>query len=146
MALDPPDLDTGTSDQWYAYFRLMSYVPSMPYSFKEVMKEVTSVPSARRIMTAYVATACDIILMFNVNKAMDGEFLPAMESMFELPPASLLHLDANEIADLASIDQEFFRENLRDIGFTVSDQGRITAFTPPAPPAPKPAQTGPKTP
>ncbi len=146
MALDPPDLDSGTTDQWYAYFRLMSYVPSMPHSFKQVMKEMTRADSARRAMTGYVATACDIVLMFNVDKAMDDQFLPTLQDMFELPPASLLHLNAHEIADLATIDREVFCENLRDIGFTVTDQGRITDFAPPAPPAPKPASGGPKFP
>lgn len=144
--VDQPDFDSGTPDQWYAYFRLMSYLPSMPHVFKQVMAEVTTPDSARRIMTGYVATACDITLMFNVDKAMDAQFLPAMQDLFELPPASLLYLNANEIADIARIDQEVFRENLRHIGFDVADQGQIKAFTPPVPPAPKQAPPGPKSP
>lgn len=145
--IDPPDIDTGTADQWYAYFRLMSYVPSMPHTFKQVLAEVTSADSARRIMTGYVAAACDITLMFNVDKAVDHEFLPALESMFELPPSSLLHLNAHEIADITKIDQEVFRENLRYIGFGVADTGRILTYTPPRrPDAPKPPSGGPKSP
>lgn len=146
MSLDPPDFATGTLDQWYAYFRLKSYLPAMPHAFRETLAEAIDADCARRIMTGYVAAATDITIMFTRNRGLDEEYLHSMREMFDLNPADLLHLNAHDIATLAGIDRDFYRENLRLIGFKVSDQGQIAAYAPPAPPAPKQAPGGPKTP
>lgn len=143
MPQDMPDLDTGTAEQWFYYFRLMKYVPSMPHCFKEVLAEVISVDSARRVMTGYVATACEIALRFNVNKAFDHEFLPTLKTDFELPLTCFLHLNAHEIAGLANIDPSAFCEDLRRIGFTVTETGYIASV---ARPVSKLAIKGPKSP
>lgn len=146
MSFVPPDFDTGTIDEWFAYFRLTSFLPAMPVRLRETLDEATDAACAHRIMTGYVAAATDVIVMFNADKAIDNEFLSVLRSLFELHPADLLHLNAHDIARLATIDATGACEGLRRIGFSVSGQGHITAYAPPpAPPAPKPPAAGPKT-
>ena len=146
MPLDPPDIDTGTASEWYMHFRMMAYQPAMPANFKEVMREVTTMESLQRIMTGYVATAANIAVFFSGNKAIDQRFLHILDSEFDLPPASFLHLNARTIAQLAQIDEDVFCDSLKDLGFAISDQGQVTAFAVPKPDAGKPAPRGPKSP
>lgn len=128
MPLDPPAFDTGTHEEWFLYFRVTKFLPGMPEKFSEQIAFAPDAAAAHKLMTAYAAACLDVIVFTGLGQF---DIVTGLEMMFEMPAASLLHLNAPQMAQLMSYDDDFVIDTLRRNGYAIDGKGDITGFTPP---------------
>lgn len=145
MSLDPPSLENGPIHDWYLYFKMTHGIGGFSHKLKEVLQELDTPEMAHRVLTAYCAAALDVV--FFLQKADVGDdILSELYQEFEISPATLLTLNAHDMAALMSIENEIVEAHLISSGYKLSAKGDILSFTPQPPAAPKPAPKGPQGP
>ncbi len=132
MLLDPPSLENGSAQDWFSYFRLTHGIGGFAHKLNEVLRELDTPEMAHRVLTAYCAAALDVV--FFLQKADIGDdILGDLYADFEISPATLLTLNAHDMAALMSVENEIVQAHLISAGYKMSDKSDILSFTPQSP-------------
>ena len=130
---------------WFRYFRLTKHLPGMEMKFGREMKRAPNAKAARTVLTTYASAAMDVVVFcgFRPREKLAQE----LQETFGLEPAHMMLLSVDEMAKPLKITRQDLAWRLTDGGFTISEEGFITAFKPPAPAAnPHPLPRNGKTP
>ena len=139
---DVPPRDYKDPQEWFLYFRVTKSLPYVPRKFEQQMERVQTAQEARTVMTAYAATAFDIL---NYIPPEDSRMLlRELEKTFELKPHSLLELSVDDMSAMINHiarwqpTDETLADRLQKAGFKI-DQGVIKDYQPMPENPPKPA-------
>lgn len=116
---------------WFRYFRFTKHLPGMEMKFNQEMERVPDAKSARAVLTTYASAAMDVVIFcgFRPREGLAQE----LQETFGLKPSQLMLLSVDEIAKPLKITRQDLAWRLTDGGFTISDDGLITAFKSPTP-------------
>ena len=122
--MDRPDSydDPGA---WFNYFRMTKHLPAMSVKFHNEITKAPDAGTARMIMTAYVATACDILMTH--HSKLNVYFKEDLGIMFDLKPNDLYSLSVKDIAVLFNCSADSLEKYLDHEGFKV-ENGRIAGL------------------
>ena len=120
-----PD-DYSDAEHWFRYFRMTKFLQAIPAKFEREFPKVPDAEAARTVMTAYAATALDIIIYGGYSEP--NNWADELQTVFNLKPSDFLQLKTDDIANLVRLDAETLSARLTSAGFEIAN-GRITQFT-----------------
>lgn len=114
---------------WFRHFRMTKYLPAISGKFDAALAQtIDDAKASKAVMTAYAATALDILLHTGTPpKSIAAD----LAETFKLTPQHFLLLELDDFARLSNRSRLTLGEVLHDAGFLIQD-GAVAGFRLPA--------------